>query len=133
VQDKSPDDIMRLAIANVMIADDAALEQLKLEYDDMMKFSKYYDKFSYITDTSNVDFRDLATTLKIEDTQKIINEYKAKVKNKKLKSEEEKKPLNQVKFEKLKPPEDEKAKEGEAKKPEEAAKKESESIKENKE
>jgi hypothetical protein len=46
-----------------------------------MSKGQYADSFDYITDTENVDFRNLTDSLKLDKTQSLLMKYRERIKN----------------------------------------------------
>lgn len=86
VPEKSDEDIMRLGIAYVLLDDKKALKDLYKQYGDRMAKSQYAQSFEFVTDTDNVDFRNLDTSLKLDKTQELVQKYRERIKNSGLES-----------------------------------------------
>ncbi|PIR33417.1 MAG: hypothetical protein COV36_02780 [Alphaproteobacteria bacterium CG11_big_fil_rev_8_21_14_0_20_44_7] len=80
VKDKTEEDVIKLAIAYELTDNVAALKTLELEYSELMKESAFADSFRFITDTEDLDYKNLAATLNIDFTKIILGKYKDRLK-----------------------------------------------------
>ena len=80
IENKGPEDVIKLAIANSILNNQTNLKLLRSKYGDEMKKSAYAQEFEYVSSTENIDYRNLASSLKLDETAKLINKYKEKIK-----------------------------------------------------
>ncbi len=84
IAQRNDEDIMRIAIAEVLLEDKKSLAALKVRYDDQMKKGRYAQNFEFVTDPDNVDYRNLSDSLKLDETEDVINKYRTRLKDKGL-------------------------------------------------
>jgi hypothetical protein len=80
IDTKTPDDVMKLAIANSILGNKTSLKLMRGQYGEMMAATPAASDFDFVTTTDNVNYRDLAGSLKIDATTDLINKLRAKVK-----------------------------------------------------
>lgn len=79
VSGKTPDDVLKMAIANSILGNKTNLKLMRGQYGEMMAKSSYADDFEYISGTENINYRDLADSLKIDFTSDLIKKYRSKI------------------------------------------------------
>ena len=82
--EKSDQDIMRMAVAYVMLANDRELQKLREQYLARMVKTQYKDSFEFITNNNKVNYRDLASSLDLEQAGRFLSDYKKKISQGKL-------------------------------------------------
>jgi len=77
---KTDEDIMRMGIAYVMVDNRKALQGLAKRYRAQMEKGPYAQTFDYVTDTDNVDYRNLDASLKLDQTELLLQKYRDRIK-----------------------------------------------------
>ena len=92
IEDKTEDDVMKLAIANSVLGNKTNLKLMRGQYADMMAKSSYKSAFDFVTNTDNIDYRDVAGSLKLDETANLIKQFREKIKIEGLKGVDSVKP-----------------------------------------
>lgn len=80
IAQKEDVDVLKLAVANTILGNDSKLREMKQMYSEQMKGSPLADSFMFVTNTQDVDYRNLTGTLKIDLVKDAVGSYRNKLK-----------------------------------------------------